>query len=118
MKIAQELLQDFSELNEDQREIVMHDTGPLLVVAGPGSGKTQSLILLAMNLLLLERAKPSELILCTYTEKAAYEMQDRISDIARKVGYHKDISEIRIGTIHGICNRIIMENLHRIRTPV
>jgi DNA helicase II / ATP-dependent DNA helicase PcrA len=117
MKIAQELLQDFLELNDDQREIVTHESGPLLVVAGPGSGKTQSLILLAMNLLLLDKAKPSELILCTYTEKAAYEMQDRISAIARKAGYHKDISEIRIDTIHGICNRIIMENLHRIRTP-
>lgn len=117
MEIADKLLQDCSELNDDQRKIVTHESGPLLVVAGPGSGKTQSLILLAMNLLLLEKTKPSELILCTYTEKAAYEMQDRISAIARKVNYRKDISEVRIGTIHGICNRIIMENLHRIRTP-
>ncbi len=84
MEIAPELLQDFSELNEDQRKIVTHESRPLLVVAGPGSGKTRSLIILAMNLLLLNKAQPSELILCTSTEKAACEMQDRISAIARK----------------------------------
>src|SRR5438876_1525612 len=104
MKIAQELLQDFLKLNEAQRDIVAHDSGPLLVIAGPGSGKTRSLTLLAMNLLLLDRAKPAEIILCTYTEKAAYEMQDRIFDLAKKVNYKRDISQMRIGTIHSICN--------------
>ncbi len=114
MQIAQDLesLRDYLELNEDQRSIVTHDSGPLLVIAGPGSGKTRSLSLLAMNLLLLKKAKPSELILCTYTEKAAHEMQDRICEIATKVNYKIDISQMRIGTIHSICNNLIMENLH------
>ncbi len=114
MQIAQDLesLRDYLELNEDQRSIVTHDSGPLLVIAGPGSGKTRSLSLLAMNLLLLKKAKPSELILCTYTEKAAHEMQDRICEIATKVNYKIDISQMRIGTIHSICNNLMMENLH------
>ena len=105
---------DFRELNDEQRKVVAHDQGPLLVIAGPGSGKTRCLTLRAMNLLLLEKAEPSEIVLCIYTEKAAYEMQDRVSKIANDVGYRKGISQMRIGTIHSICSRIIKENLHRI----
>jgi len=113
-EIAPQLEADFLKLNPEQRKVVAHDHGPLLVIAGPGSGKTHCLTLRAMNLLLLGKAVPSELVLCTYTEKAAYEMQDRVSEIAKRVGYNEDISQMRIGTIHGICSRIIMENLHRI----
>ena len=123
MTIAPELMSDsidtrllgrLGKLNEDQLKIVMHGSGPLLVIAGPGSGKTECLTLRAMNLLLLEKAKLSELVVCTYTEKAAFEMQDRLAEIANTVGYHLDISQMRFGTIHGICNRLIAENLHRV----
>lgn len=110
--IASRLLVYFQKLNEAQRKIVIHDSGPLLVIAGPGSGKTECLTLRAMNLL-LKKAKPSELIVCTYTEKAAFEIQDRLSDIARTIEYRQDFSQMRIGTIHSICNRLIAENLHR-----
>jgi DNA helicase II / ATP-dependent DNA helicase PcrA len=112
--ISPKLFTEFQQLNEEQRRIVLHDQGPMMVIAGPGSGKTRCLTLRAMNLLLLKKASPQEMVLCTYTEKAAFEMQDRLSTIARRVGYSEDIAQIRIGTIHGICNRIIMENLHRI----
>jgi len=113
MTIAPELEKDFRELNEDQKRVVAHDSGPMMVIAGPGSGKTKCLTLRAMNLLLLKEVKPSELVLCTYTEKAAFEIQDRLSEMARKVEYRLDISEAHIGTIHGICNRFIAEKLHR-----
>lgn len=99
-------------LNDEQRAIISHKQGPLLVIAGPGSGKTRSLTLLAMNLLLCGNAQPSELVLCTYTEKAAYEMQDRITHIAKDVEYEGDLSQLRIGTIHSICNQFITEYLH------
>lgn len=108
------LMEYFLKLNAEQRQVVTHDRGPLLVIAGPGSGKTHCLTLRAMNLLLLRKADPSELVLCTYTEKAAYEIQDRVSEIAKRVSYHQDITQMRIGTIHSICSRIIKENLHRI----
>jgi DNA helicase-2/ATP-dependent DNA helicase PcrA len=122
MTIAPELMSDkidsrlfvyFQKLNEDQRKIVLHDDGPLLVIAGPGSGKTECLTLRAMNLLLLKKAKLTELVVCTYTEKAAFEIQDRLSDIARTIEYRQDFSQMRVGTIHSICNRFIAENLHR-----
>src|SRR5262249_1498598 len=83
-----------------------------LVIAGPGSGKTYSLVLRAVNLLLEGRAKPSELIVCTFTEKAAFELRDRISEAARRVKYNGDLSELHVNTIHGLCNRILLEFRH------
>jgi DNA helicase-2/ATP-dependent DNA helicase PcrA len=68
--------------------------------------------MLAMNLLLVKNAKPSELILCTYTEKAAREMQDLLLKVARAVGYQQDLASLRIGTIHSICKQLITENNH------
>lgn len=86
----------YPNLNDEQRAIPGHSEGPLLVIAGPGSGKTFTLVLRTMNLLLEERALPKELIVCTLTEKAAYELRDRIATAARKVGYKRDLSELRV----------------------
>ncbi len=105
------LLDSAYPLNEKQRAIVSHQKGPLLIIAGPGSGKTQSLTLRAMNLLLCGHAQPDELVLCTYTEKAAYEMQDRIIDMAKKTKYTGDLFQLKIDTIHGLCNHFIRKHL-------
>ena len=75
-----------------QREIVGHVDGPLLVIAGPGSGKTYSIVLRALNLLPLAKALPRQIVLCTFTEKAAFEMRDRLAAAARKVGYSSYVS--------------------------
>ncbi len=112
MKIATSLLKVPYFMNEQQRVIVSHKRGPLLVTAGPGSGKTRSLTLLAMNLLLCGDAEPSQIILCTYTEKAAYELQDRLTSIAKNVHYSGDLSRLKIGTIHSICQQLVNEHLH------
>jgi DNA helicase-2/ATP-dependent DNA helicase PcrA len=103
-------------LNEAQRAIVGHSHGPLLVIAGPGSGKTFSLVLRAMNLLLLNKATPRQLVLCTFTEKAAFELRDRLFATARKVGYTADLTELKVSTIHGLCNRLLTTYRHR--TPL
>ena len=116
MTIAPTLLKAYPRLNLAQRDIVGHEEGPLLVIAGPGSGKTFSLVLRTMNLLLLGKALPRELVVCTFTEKAAFELRDRISAAARKVGYVGDLSELRASTIHGLCNRLL--TIHRHRTPL
>lgn len=113
MTIARAILEHFSDLSEAQREIVAHVDGPLLVVAGPGSGKTYSIVLRALNLLLLEKAAPKEIVLCTFTEKAAFEMRDRLSAAAQTVDYRGDLSELQITTIHGLCNRILTKHRHR-----
>src|SRR5450759_3932280 len=111
--IARAILEHFPELNAAQREVVAHIEGPLLVVAGPGSGKTYSIVLRALNLLLLEKATAKEIVLCTFTEKAAFEMRDRLYSAAQKVEYRGDLSELRVTTIHGLCNHILTHHRHR-----
>ncbi len=108
-----ELFNTNYHLNTEQKLIVEHKQGPLRVVAGPGAGKTRSLTLLAMNLLLCGEAQPSGIVLCTYTEKAAYELQDRLASVAKNVRYTGDLSRLRIGTIHGICQQLVDEYLHK-----
>jgi len=113
MMIHPAVLEHYPHLNDAQRSVVGHLDGPLLVVAGPGSGKTYSIILRALNLLLLDQAAASEVILCTFTEKAAFEMRDRIAAAARKIGYKGDLSELTVSTIHGLCNRLLQRYRHR-----
>ena len=112
MKVAAPILEQYPELTASQRAVVGHVNGPLLVIAGPGSGKTHSIVLRALNLLLLRKAAPKEVVLCTFTEKAAFEMRDRLAAAARKVGYEDDLSELAITTIHGFCNRLLTEHRH------
>lgn len=111
--IAEPILKHYSKLNDFQRQIVGHLDGPLLVIAGPGSGKTFSIVLRALNLLLLEKAQPRQIVLCTFTEKAAFEMRDRLAAAARTVSYTGDLSELTASTIHGFCNRILSQHRHR-----
>jgi DNA helicase-2/ATP-dependent DNA helicase PcrA len=113
VSIAPAIAEHYPALNDAQRAIVGHLDGPLLVIAGPGSGKTYSIVLRALNLLLLEKARPRQLVLCTFTEKAAFEMRDRLAAAARKVGYTGDLSELTVSTIHSFCNRILTQHRHR-----
>jgi len=114
--IAEPILSEFPELNDPQKEVVSHPEGPLLVVAGPGSGKTLVLVVRALNLLLQRLAKPEELLLCTFTEKAAFELRDRIAVAAKRLGYQGDLSSLRIGTIHSLANQFLLQYRHR--TPL
>ena len=114
MTIAPAILKQYPGLNEAQRQIIGHSEGPLLVIAGPGSGKTFSIVLRALNLLVEGKAQPRELVLCTFTEKAAFEMRDRLSAAARAVNYQGDLSDMRVSTIHGLCNHLLIN--HRCRT--
>lgn len=116
MTIAPELLREYPKLDDSKKNVIGTTEGPVLVVAGPGSGKTFSLALRTLNLLLFERAEPNEIILCTFTQKAAYELRDRVSAVASKIGYAKDLGSLRTGTIHGICSTLLSE--HRHRTPL
>ena len=113
MTIAPEILSCFRQLSEAQRKVVAHGEGPVLVIAGPGSGKTFSIVLRTLNLLLLKKATPKQIILCTFTEKAAFELRDRLSSAARSVGYHEDLSELIVSTIHGLCSHILSQLRHR-----
>jgi DNA helicase-2/ATP-dependent DNA helicase PcrA len=113
MSVEQIIIDSYPELNLEQKKIIGHADGPLLVIAGPGSGKTFSMVLRVINLLLSGKAKPNEIIICTFTEKAALELKDRISSVSRKVNYTEDLSELRATTIHGLCNSFITEYRHK-----
>jgi DNA helicase II / ATP-dependent DNA helicase PcrA len=114
--IAAPLLREYRHLSPASRAVVGHDAGPLLVIAGPGSGKTPRLVLRTVSLLGLLCATPAEIALCAFTERVAFELRDRVSAAARRVGYTGDLSPLPVGTIHGLRNRILAE--HRHRTPL
>ena len=95
------------ELNSEQKKAVEHKEGPLLVLAGAGTGKTKVLTSRIANLISTKSAFPSQIIAVTFTNKAANEMKERIINI---LGY--EIPEMYIGTFHSISARIIRKNAH------
>ncbi len=69
-------------------------------------------MLRALNLLLLGNGEPRQIVLCTFTEKAAFEMRDRLAAVARKVGFGGDLSELRVSTIHSLCSGLLQQHRH------
>ena len=67
-----------NNLNEAQKEAVMHLDGPLLIVAGAGSGKTKVLTSRIANIIKEKKAFPNQILAVTFTNKAAKEMQNRV----------------------------------------
>ena len=106
----------FDNLNKGQRSAVESLSGPLLIIAGPGSGKTLTLVRRTMNILISGLAKPEEIVLCTFTEKAALELRDRVRKTASDLGYEEDMSGLRVGTLHGIAHELVELNRHH--TPL
>jgi DNA helicase-2/ATP-dependent DNA helicase PcrA len=69
-------------LQPEQRRILETSEGPLWVIAGPGSGKTETLVLRCLRLLYVDRVDPRSVIVTTFAEKAARELEDRIMNYA------------------------------------
>ncbi len=105
--LHESITRQFPNINEDQRKAISEIDGPLLIIAGPGSGKTFVLVLRALNILLAGKCQPKEMVLCTFTEKAAFEIRDRIQQAARAIGYTDDLSQLHVSTIHGLSNAYI-----------
>lgn len=100
------------DLNVEQQRAVQTTEGPVLLIAGPGAGKTLTLVRRTLHLITSGLAKPREIVLCTYTEKASLEIRDRMRAGARAIGLTADLSELRTGTIHGICSEFIDRYRH------
>jgi len=96
-------------LNEAQLNAIQIVDGPLSIVAGPGSGKTLVLTLRALCILLSGKANPYTILMTTFTEKAAFEMRDRIHQYAEVLGYKGPLHEMRIGTINSFCDDVIRQ---------
>ncbi len=93
---------NYKILNPGQREAVDNIDGPVLVVAGPGTGKTQVLSLRIAKILLETDSSPSDILAITFTDNAAWNMRERLKEF---IGL--DAYKVEISTFHGFCNDII-----------
>ncbi len=96
-------------LNPEQQKIVDTIDGPVLVIAGPGSGKTRTLVERIVHLIQLGVA-PEHIMVSTFTEKAAKELITRISNLLLRQGIRVNLNEMYIGTLHSLFLRFLEEN--------
>ncbi|BDA39594.1 DNA helicase PcrA [Candidatus Atelocyanobacterium thalassae] len=126
-----------STLNHFQRRAVEHFCGPLLVIAGAGSGKTRALTYRIANLIIYNKVNPGSILAVTFTNKAAKEMKDRLDNLlAQEISlknyrqsfdslsefnqkkllsfiYKKTTKQLWIGTFHSLCARILRYDINK-----
>jgi DNA helicase-2/ATP-dependent DNA helicase PcrA len=100
LKTIEELL---DELNENQRKAAEHIDGPVLVLAGAGSGKTKTLTYRIANMISRHNVSPRNLFVATFTNKAAQEMKQRIASVTSQ----ETINNLWAGTFHSLCVKIL-----------
>jgi DNA helicase-2/ATP-dependent DNA helicase PcrA len=95
-----------NNLNKAQKEAVLHLSGPLLIVAGAGSGKTKVLTSRIAHIIKEKKAYPNQILSVTFTNKAAKEMQNRVSSILKT----EAIGLNWLGTFHSICAKLLRKH--------
>jgi DNA helicase II / ATP-dependent DNA helicase PcrA len=94
-----------TQANPDQLQAIQTTEGPLLIIAGPGSGKTFTLVERVVFLIQEKAVKPEQLLILTFTEKAAAELTTRISNRLSGLGLRINLNEMYLGTFHSVCLR-------------
>jgi DNA helicase II / ATP-dependent DNA helicase PcrA len=105
-KLLQHFQDEYQKLNEQQRLAVDTTEGPVMVIAGPGTGKTQILAARIGKILLETDAAPANILCLTYTDAGAIAMRRRLLSFIGPDAY-----KVQIHTFHSFCNDIIQENL-------
>lgn len=95
-------------LNDAQKSAVLHTTGPLLILAGAGSGKTKTLTHRIAHMIANEGIWPHEVLAVTFTNKAAREMRERLSQLCGQANTRSFMPWM--GTFHGICVRVLRQD--------
>lgn len=97
------------KLNPDQKSAIEFKNGPLLIIAGAGTGKTTVITERIKHLIIKENLEPDRILALTFTEKASFEMQERV-DMLLPYGY----TNMWINTFHAFCDRILRDDAHQI----
>src|SRR5436305_9509589 len=95
-------------LTPEQAQAVTHGTGPLLLIAGPGAGKTRTLTQRIAHLLESEQARPDEILAVTFSVRAAGELRLRLADL---LGQER-ARRVTAATFHSVCARLLREHAH------
>ena len=102
---------DYSTLNNEQKQAVEHTDGPLLILAGAGSGKTRVLTYRTAYLIQEKGVNPYNILAITFTNKAANEMKERIENIS---GLGCEAASVWVSTFHSTCVRILRRYIDRL----
>jgi DNA helicase-2/ATP-dependent DNA helicase PcrA len=97
--------ESYARLNPDQKRAVDTVEGPVMVVAGPGTGKTQVLSLRVANILKKTQARPSNILCLTFSSAGATAMRDRLRQLIGGDAY-----AVTVSTVHGFCDGLIRRN--------
>jgi len=106
---------ELGQLNKQQQAAVRHNQGPLLILAGAGSGKTRALTF-RLAALIEQGIKPDEILVVTFTNKAANEMKERVATLTKN-HLGKELFLPYLGTFHSIAVRILRKELNQAKLP-
>lgn len=98
-------------INVNQKKAINTIKGPVLIIAGPGTGKTYTLVERVAHMVGDLKIEPSSILISTFTNKAARELLDRLSIKFKDLGVNKDINDMYLGNFHGICRKILDDNI-------
>lgn len=95
------------KINECQKKAIKTIKGPVLIIAGPGSGKTFTLVERVVHMVADLDINPSSIMISTFTNKASRELLDRLSIKFSQLNISKDVNDMLLSNFHGICGKIL-----------
>ena len=91
-------------INQAQKKVIKEAQTPAVVIAGPGTGKTFTIVKKVVDLVKNEKIPPNRILITTFTKKAAAELNTRILTEFKKEGINQDLRDLKIGNFHSLAN--------------